>query len=239
MVFHRRRRYGKKKVYRRKLYKRRRYNKGRSKRATLSTMNPLIVPDRALTKLVFPDARGLTSTAGAIETYVYSGNDVFDPNYTGVGGQPTGYDKWISFYRFYKVYASKIQLIFHNVIALGTQGASFYCGVIANQDPSLAVATVPEMASLPYTKMRIFHVGAGACKISNYMTTEKIYGLNKKAVEVDTSYAALVTGSPTSEWYWNIVVQTGDMATTAAVQVSVRITYYVEFYGRNDAILDA
>lgn len=50
----------------------------------------------------------ITGTATA-NAYVFSANGLFDPDVTGTGGQPMGFDQMMSFYNHYTVLRSKIR----------------------------------------------------------------------------------------------------------------------------------
>ncbi len=54
----------------------------------------------------------LTSTAGAVSRYRYRANDCFDPDYTGTGHQPMGFDEMTKYYDQFTVIKSKITVRF-------------------------------------------------------------------------------------------------------------------------------
>ncbi len=63
--------------------------------------------------VTFPWATQLTlteSAAGVGEVYVFRLNSLFDPNSTGVGDQPVGYDQWGELFRRSVVYATEVTL---------------------------------------------------------------------------------------------------------------------------------
>jgi len=52
----------------------------------------------------------LAGTAGVIAQYVFSANGLYDPNITGTGHQPLGFDTMMLYYEQYTVLASKIRI---------------------------------------------------------------------------------------------------------------------------------
>jgi len=49
----------------------------------------------------------VTSTGGALGTYVFRANSCYDPDYTGAGHQPMGWDEMSSLYKHYVVLGSR------------------------------------------------------------------------------------------------------------------------------------
>jgi len=72
----------------------------------------------------------VTSGAGTAGAYVFSANGLFDPNITGTGGQPMGFDQMMTFYNHYTCLRSRIRVIANAttssppVIALAVTGSS-------------------------------------------------------------------------------------------------------------------
>lgn len=64
-------------------------------------------PDKLLTKLRYSDFHAVTSTSGAVGTYVFRWNSTFDPNYTGTGHQPLYRDNYASVYDHYSVISAR------------------------------------------------------------------------------------------------------------------------------------
>jgi len=61
-----------------------------------------------------------TSTSGVPSGYVFSANGLFDPNITGTGHQPVGFDQLMQYYEQYTVVASKatVDLLNSNTTAI-------------------------------------------------------------------------------------------------------------------------
>jgi len=52
--------------------------------------------------LRYSDYFQLTTTSGAVSTYVFAANGLYDPNITGTGHQPMGFDQLLQFYNHYQ-----------------------------------------------------------------------------------------------------------------------------------------
>jgi len=70
--------------------------------------------------LLYSDNRLITPTAGAATAYVYTANGLYDPDVTGIGHQPMGYDQLMSLYEHYTVLQGKITVCFVNESAVET-----------------------------------------------------------------------------------------------------------------------
>lgn len=216
-----------KRKYKRKL---RKYKIKRKKQASLMRMPGTIVSDRVITKLRYNHNFSVTTISGVPRLTVYRLNSVYDPEYATGGAQPLGFDQWATLFSRYKVYGSKLTLKFHNMNA-GVGGLARICLVPTLQAAALTASDIAEAIEQPYAKNTIqgWYIPA---KLSSYMSVEKILGLNKKTVEIDTGFSALVTDNPGNEAFWHIYVQSADPAVVATYWLTVTITYYVEFYDR-------
>lgn len=99
-----------KKVYRKKAYKPvKKYRRHYPKREYHHSEIPRLVgfPVRPIAKLRYVARITLNASASAIATHFFSCNSLFDPDRTGTGHQPMGYDEWATYYSHYTVIGSK------------------------------------------------------------------------------------------------------------------------------------
>lgn len=77
-----------------------------------------LFPARTTKKLRYATSASLSCSAvGVVTGRVYSANGLFDPDVTGVGHQPMGFDQMMLSYDHYYVTASKIEVLFKNISA--------------------------------------------------------------------------------------------------------------------------
>lgn len=76
----------------------------------LIVRQPGVMPDRLYTKLRYREQLSFTQLTGALADQVYRPMSLFDPDLTGTGGQPYGFDQWTQFYGYYTVLASGISV---------------------------------------------------------------------------------------------------------------------------------
>lgn len=72
---------------------------------------PIVVKERC--QLYYERIGFSAPTSGNAVQYVFTANGMFDPNITGTGHQPMGFDQMMSLYNQYTVYHSAITVTFH------------------------------------------------------------------------------------------------------------------------------
>jgi len=85
------------------------------RRPNLNTLKTLpILPIKHRCKLVYNDSRTITPTTTNSTAYVYSANGLYDPDITGAGHQPMGFDQLMALYEHYTVTKCKLTVNFVN-----------------------------------------------------------------------------------------------------------------------------
>lgn len=237
MVYRRRR--ARRPIYRKKTYTRRkapmRIYKKRVPRS-IAWKNP--IPSQGLYKFVYHDSGfAFAPTAGNAFKVLkqFRGNSLFDPDYTGVGVQPYGYDNLCgancSFGK-YLVYASKITVYPHvfNVTDLptGTTGAwNIKVLLWPSQNVTTTYKDFEDVMRMPYAKMRCIENAddAGGNNIlTRYVSTRKMWPGSKGLQEVD--FSAAYNANPLNEWFWNIQADSTGFALPCSIYMDIKIKYY-------------
>lgn len=184
--------------------------------------------NRMFTQLTYNEV--VSQTGATLATYTFRGNSLFDPNYTGAGNQPLGFDEISAFYQKYRVFASKIVAKY---IPTGTPPTRI---VVKPSNVVTTPATLDAAASTGGAKSRDVMPAASTSRpvvIKHFRTTAQILGVSKSAV-MDEDFAALVSASPSHTWLWQLTAGSLDGITNVSGYWDVRITYYCEFYDRNN-----
>lgn len=197
--------------------------------------------DEVYVKLIYTTNVSITSTLGSPAFYTFAGNSLFDPDITGVGHQPLGFDQWSTFYNKYTVYGSKIKAAFCNVD--GSAGAPATENVMVGLIPTPSDVSIAAIAGagdivgigeFPYGHYKAGNIvnAAPNLTLNGYMSTSKIDGISKSKVSDDDRYTAVVSASPVNMWRWNIGIQATDKTSTTTGRLLVRITYYCRLSAR-------
>lgn len=167
---------------------------------------------------------GTLASAAASGTQVFRANSCFDPDLTGTGSQPVGFDQWSAFYNRYIVYKCFVEFKIAN---RGAIGGTF--GVHAtNQDTNVDVAT---LASQPDAKFYQMGLNTGFDIVDDKMMI-RLWILNGRTFRdymADDRHQAAIGANPSELGLWRMRWDSyaGGAAT---VHYIVRLSYYVEFF---------
>lgn len=220
----RRRKRSKKAVHRRSLRK-------RSSRPTTNVIRGLgtIYPERLRVKLPYEQEVQLTSTAGATVDNVFRGNSLFDPDLTGAGAQPLGFDQLAAIYGIYRVFGSTFRLKGYPVAAsISTQ--TEYALVPSVLSTSFSATNADWICEQPYSKRRSLNLTSKSFK--SYMGTAKLWGEKPQRILYDPAYESLVSTNPINSFYWHAIAWPTDRTSTETTYIQIRVVYYAEFSSR-------
>jgi len=223
------RKYRKRANTRRRPY-RKRYNKG-GRVVSRRGYGKAGIPDRMTVKMVYAETIRLSQSVVSFDKHVFYGSALFDPNDSGTGHQPRGYDQWAQFYNKSMCHASKIRCTFTPTVNNSTGNMRVFLL------PSIDSSITPDWTTVQegqYGKSSSVgpYVGNGIRNLSSYMTTKKIFG-DVNGLE-EAEYGATFGFNPNVKWYWIVGAETQDGTPMEYCDVAVVITYYVELYDRKN-----
>lgn len=193
--------------------------------------NPTAITDSMLVKLKYSQAVDLTSGANP-GSHVFNMNSIFDPNFTGVGHQPLGYDEWSNFYAQYCVYGAS-----WNVRIVGDGNAACLAGVLVKPNSTL-LNNFDTIRERPYSQDAICGLQGSNKHIQcfkGFMSTKRIFGLKTLTV-ADDQYIASFGANPSNSWYLHLYAQHIDRSTAASSKAEVELTYYVKLFNRKNLL---
>lgn len=214
-----------------------RYNK-----ASVSIIRNPYMSDTTYIKFTYSTNVAMSSTTGTPSYYTFAGNSLYDPDITGVGHQPLGYDQWTPLYNKYTVFGSKIEVNFCNVDAVTTNAPNAQ-NVMVGLLPTPSAVSISNIAAagdimgmseFPYGKYKVGNIVDAAPRLTlkGYLSTAKIDGVTKSKVNDDPNYTGLYNSNPTNMWRWNIGIQATDKASSVGGRLLVKITYYAKLLDR-------
>jgi hypothetical protein len=191
-----------------------------------------IIADEFRTCLPFTTNVSLVSTTGIPGTYLFRGNGPFDPDLTGTGAQPEGYDQFSAFYSNVRVLGSRITVIPQNLSA----SLSWEEFVVAPLPGTTAVnlttgGGLDNIKSQRYAKDSVIQTNTFT-KLVSACSTAQIYGKSESAVEDDTDFGAPITAVPVNQWIWQLSQVAVDRTNTETLTLIVKLEYDCVFFGR-------
>lgn len=183
----------------------------------------LLVPDRMFTNLSYSQLQLAIQSSSTSGHYIFTGNGAFDPDFSGTGHQPMGYDQYVGFYNRYRVHASTITVeLLSSTLAVDMS--------IIPSTSSTTPTSIDNSYESPYVTTIPISSSVFRSVFSRRMSTRKIWGMN--GITQDDLYQALFNANPTRTWFWHIFSVSNDGSTTATLRINVTITYEIEFYER-------
>lgn len=174
-------------------------------------------PDVSCIKFVYSDYRSLTSSVSEGE-YVFRLNSLFDPDFTGVGGQPDYFDQWKLLYTKYRVVACEVE-----VMACGFSGIGFIA--MAPTVASTSLTNAIEAAGLRHAQSRLFTLGQGAtANLKKMYRMSELEGCSDETVLADNEFSALVGANPTKTYYLHLCTRTN--GASDVTNFAIKMTYY-------------
>lgn len=187
-------------------------------------------PDRARVRLAYGQRVAVTvSTITGAQ--IFRGGSCFDPDYTGGGNQPAQFDLFAAAYFRYKVHGSSIK-----VQAVTTSGSTAVRIGLLPTNNTTTVIDLPDL--LTNSRSQEVIVGAATWRapaLTDSQRSDTILG--SKGLTAD-NHTALVSASPSDDWYWHLSFASLDGSTSSTVYLDVQIVYDVEFFDRVLADVD-
>lgn len=191
-------------------------------------------PNSYTAKLRYVEEVSLNPAAAGIVSYVFRANDCFDPNLTGVGHQPKGFDELMSRYDHFSVIGSKIVVKY--MPNTPQAGNTSYMGVYLS-DNGTRVTGHANVSDLLESRGagRYITVGDSAFsgrknKVYNTFSAKKFF--RKKEIIGDSLYRGDVATSPTEQAYFEIYSASVGGVDSSAINLLVVIDYLVVFTER-------
>lgn len=181
---------------------------------------PMLLPSRMKVPMTYVDTVDLSSTVGALGHYEYAANGLFDPDITGGGHQPYGFDQWIGQF-FTKALVTRANI---EVKAVATAAPMGFGVTFARATPT---ATISTLTGLIETSRGSWAVSGGVhCPPQ---TVRSNFDLSITDPEYDPgSFWSTVAANPVFVYHFSIFAQSIDGASTSLLQGIVRIDYEVD-----------
>lgn len=195
------------------------------KRRPLTNVNRSLTPfaARYITKMKYSQVALFSLTNGY--TQVMNLNSVYDPDRTGIGHQPYGFDQLTPIYNRYRVISCSYSITAYN----GTTPIRF--GVLpTNEAPP--IGDMNELCEQPRSRWVIQLPNGNTQTVKGTVSIPSLVGRTKSQYMADDRYQAQVSGSPQELALLCIYAQS--MANVNVdCNVTITLNYTVEFFDPN------
>lgn len=210
--------------------RRRKRRKAKKQFASLSRLSP--IPMSATVKLRYSDCVSINPTTGGTLTFhAFRANGLYDPDRTGIGHQPYGYDQISQFYDHYEVLGSKCTISVNDSTTALTVPVVY--GLLLNDDSSSGITNVNWMIESGLSKYAYKNPGDFKTRKLTSKYSKKKFFVNQK----DSANVMAPVGSDPTEQADYLIWVAGQCDTASdptAVFIHVVIDYIVRFSERKE-----
>jgi hypothetical protein len=199
-------------------------------RKTLQETIPVFPISKFISGQLYYDYQlNLSGTSGVLSRYVISANGAFDPNITGTGHQPMGFDQMMLFYEQATVVASSIRVLF-------SSSASTDCRVAISLTPDTTTPVLPDIVENGLIVMdRV--VGSGgtgnahtSVELELHCDVAKYFGRSHRELITSPEFYSTAAANPTEQVYFQICCWNPSSATTYNTFFDVVVSYDIFYY---------
>lgn len=198
----------------------------RQKQTKINFMTaPVGLPDRYHTIIRYINTFTLDTAGGGFPvSSVYRGNSVFDPDVSGIGGQPMGRDQLAPQYVHYHVNACRCVL----KAVLRPSSGGINAGILTLLTGTDSTATTVMLRSMQQARAKYRLLGSGG----------QSYRIETKNMSSDilprftASQLAFVGSNPPDQWFFHVIAEGITPGTDAVVDCTIELYYDVTFQER-------
>jgi hypothetical protein len=180
------------------------------------------LPMSLTNKHIYSDQFTLTSTAGTTSGYVFSCNGLYDPNITGTGHQPRGFDEISALYDHYIVSHAKITLWYSTTNAGSDQLLS-----IGIRDSTSTPTALNNVMELTNTRTALASYYSPRFKLTHSVNPKKFLGYKTSAV--DDVLKGSASANPDEQCFFHINGTPIDLASSTTMKIQVLLEYTVRW----------
>ncbi len=192
--------------------------------------HPVItIGDRARTTLRYVTNGQIDLSALNYGEKVFRANSLFDPDFSGVGSQPLGFDQWAAFYGRYRVLRMRYKCTF----AAPSSRLEAACTCLPNLN-SATDSVFGDAIAEPYAKVKVYSPNGGFMPIlSGEVDIRKILGVSV-AQFGEENFSASISSNPASVVWFHVRCETLSGGLSNVYYFLLELEFDCEFYARNE-----
>lgn len=180
------------------------------------------LPSQLKMQMKYRETVSITGSIGAMGTYLFSANSLFDPNQTGTGHQPLYYDQIQALYSYYTVQWSKIKVRFSQG---STGNTAATVALSLNEDTTVTPTDIDGV--IEQSNAKSITLGPSSTDwhdLASFFSLKQRFG--SPADPSNANFRAS-GANPTDRTFFQLNVQAVDRSSTLSVFAEVAIDYGV------------
>lgn len=165
--------------------------------------------------------------AGTAAAYVFSANGLYDPNITGTGHQPLGFDQLMAMYNHYVVIGASIRVTFWNedstytqLVALSTQSGS---------TPTATMTNLIEQGRCKWTTVGVANSGNDRKTLSLKINPNKF--MTRSSPLSDPNVKGDSTANPAEQAYFHVMAAPNNNSVNSSqIRCSATLEFRAVFF---------
>jgi len=152
-------------------------------------------------RLRYSTTFALSSSLGVPVGYLFAANGLFDPDVSGTGHQPMGFDQMMLSYNHYCVFSCRIIASFKNT---ATNSPTVAIRLDANNSVVVNVDQIIEYGALQMEQLQGRNAYGSIVTLTSFVDIRKIQGL--KNLQDDSDLRGGLSSNPTELTYWHLML---------------------------------
>jgi hypothetical protein len=185
-----------------------------------------LFPYRCRRSLNYYDTSSITTGASTANAYVFSANGAFDPNISGTGGQPMGFDQMMTFYNHYTVMRSRIRIECVNSSTVQTVTAGI--AVSGSATVVSGIEQLLENGDVAIVRLNTVATASSMGKLGRRLNVAKFQGIDD--IMDDPNMRGDASSNPSEQVYYHFSVHNPFSATQATVFFEAFLEYDIMFH---------
>lgn len=183
------------------------------------------IAQRYITKLKYSEALSLNVTLGVPNVYRFNLNSLFDPNRTGAGHQPYGFDQLTPLYNRYRVISCAY------MVSLVTASNYLQAAALPTNSPTTTFNSVDHMRESPRARYILQAPNAPIKTLRGKVYIPSLLGRTKAQYMADDNYQAIYNQNPAELAILDIgVAPVGSDVQNFGYALNITLIYTAEFF---------
>lgn len=181
---------------------------------------------RIVTSLVYCEIVSITMASGPGNLdYQFNLNSLFDPDITGAGHQPKGFDQLSTLYARYRVYAVRYHVSY--IVNLSTDQNVAFVVAPTNSSSGYANLTSPREVFQSKYNISTFYTPRS---VSGMVNLPQLNGKSRESYAADDTTAGTTTTSPSEVLSLHCVSAIQNTAVSQSANLSIKLEFLSEFW---------